>query len=130
MTGRRDRMRGIAFAIIILSAFLLAFVGGCKSDSGNPYGGGGGGGGTPGAHEVWIQGMAFDPGTKTVAVGTTITWTNKDAIAHTVTSNSGTPLSSGNIGSNGTYSYTFTVAGTYAYHCAIHPSMTGSITVQ
>jgi plastocyanin len=72
--------------------------------------------------------MAFNPSTITVAAGTTITWTNKDAIAHTVTSDNKL-FDSGSIGSNGTYSFTFATAGTFSYHCTVHPTMTASVTV-
>jgi plastocyanin len=82
----------------------------------------------PGPNEVFIQGMAFDPGTITVAANTTITWTNNDGVAHTVTSNTGL-FDSGTISANGTYSHMFATAGTYPYHCTIHPSMTASVIV-
>ncbi len=84
--------------------------------------------GTPGTNEVWIQGMAFNPSAITVTAGTTITWTNKDGFAHTVTSNTGL-FDSGTINSNGTYSHLFATAGTFPYHCTIHPSMTASVVV-
>jgi plastocyanin len=95
--------------------------------TGNGTGNNGGSGG-PGTNEVWIQGMAFNPSTITVAIGTTITWTNKDAVSHTVTSNSGA-FDSGIIGSNGTHSFTFNTAGTFSYYCAIHPTMTATVVV-
>jgi plastocyanin len=87
-------------------------------------------GGTPGPglNEVFIQGMAFTPATITVAANTTITWTNKDAIAHTVTSDTKL-FDSGSIGANGTYSHTFATAGTFSYHCTVHPTMTASVIV-
>jgi plastocyanin len=86
------------------------------------------GSGGPGANAVFIQGTAFSPATITVAAGTTITWTNKDSFNHTVTSNS--PLfDSGAMGNGGTFSYTFTAAGTYPYHCSLHLSMTGTVIV-
>jgi plastocyanin len=87
-----------------------------------------GGSGGPGLNEVFIQGMAFNPATITVAPGTTITWTNKDGVAHTVTSNTGL-FESGSFSANGTYSHLFGTPGTYLYHCTIHPSMTGTIVV-
>ena len=74
--------------------------------------GGTGGSGGPGLNEVFIQGMAFNPSTITVAAGTTITWTNKDGFAHTVTSDTNL-FNSGNIGSNGTFSFTFATAGSH-----------------
>jgi len=86
------------------------------------------GGAVPGANEVWIQNMTFDPSSITVTAGTTVTWTNKDAIGHTVTSDSGF-FDSGNIGTNGTYSYMFATEGTFNYHCKVHPAMIASVTV-
>lgn len=90
--------------------------------------GGTGGTGGPGTNQVFIQGMAFNPASITVTAGTTITWTNKDAVAHTVTSDSNA-FDSGTVKSGATFSFTFATAGTYAYHCAIHPSMVASVTV-
>ena len=89
---------------------------------------GGSGGTVPGANEVWIQNMTFNPSTISVTAGTTITWTNKDAIGHTVTSDAGL-FDSGVIATNGTYQYTFSTTGSYAYHCKIHPGMIASVTV-
>jgi plastocyanin len=87
-----------------------------------------GGTGGPGANQVFIQGMAFNPASITVTAGTTITWTNKDVIAHTVTSDSNV-FDSGSVKSGGTFSFTFSTAGTYSYHCTIHPSMVASVIV-
>ena len=81
------------------------------------------------AEMVTIQSMAFQPATVTVVEGTMITWTNKDGVAHTVTSNNGTSFNSGNISSQGTFSFTPTVAGSYAYHCSNHPTETGIVQV-
>ena len=83
----------------------------------------------PGANEVWIQGMAFTPASITVVAGTTIKWTNKDAVAHTVTSNTNL-FNSGSIANGGVFTFTFATAGTYDYYCAIHPSMTATVTAQ
>ena len=76
---------------------------------------------------VSIQGFAFAPSGLTVAAGDTVTWTNKDAASHTVTFNSGG--GSGTLVTGAMFSFVFTGPGTFAYHCAIHPSMTGSVTV-
>jgi plastocyanin len=83
----------------------------------------------PGPNEVFIQGMAFNPGTITVAVNTTVTWTNKDGTAHTVTSNTPGLFDSGSISVNGTYPHMFSTVGTFSYKCTIHPSMVGSVVV-
>jgi plastocyanin len=61
----------------------------------------------------------------------TLTWTNYDGVAHTVTDSALTPtFDSGNISQGTSYSLTLTIPGTYAYHCSIHPGMTGTIVVQ
>ena len=78
---------------------------------------------------VTIAGFAFDPSPMTVHVGDTVAWTNSDAVNHTATAddaswNTGT-LSQGET-SNG---ITFNTAGTFAYHCAIHSAMHGTIIV-
>ncbi len=77
---------------------------------------------------VTIKGFAFDPASITVKVGTSVTWTNEDGAPHTITSDKG-DWDSGRIAQGGTYTRTFDQAGTYAYHCAVHPSMTGTVVV-
>ncbi len=78
--------------------------------------------------------FGFNPATITIKVGTTVTWTNTTGAPHTVTSDDGTSFDS-NINTpisanGGTFSFTFTKAGTFAYHCQIHPSMKATIIVQ
>ncbi|MEX2228180.1 MAG: plastocyanin/azurin family copper-binding protein [Dehalococcoidia bacterium] len=65
----------------------------------------------------------------TVAVGSTLTWTNADGAPHTVTATEGS-FDSGSIVASGSFAHTFSVRGTFAYFCQIHPFMTGSVTVQ
>jgi plastocyanin len=77
---------------------------------------------------VAIAGNAFSPASVTVAVGGFVTWTNSDGISHTVTFDAGPNC--GTLGSGATQTAQFTVAGTYAYHCQIHPSMKGTVVVQ
>jgi amicyanin len=84
--------------------------------------------------DVEIKNFAFSPAGLTVKVGTTVTWTNNDQVAHTVTvdeANEADPdfADSGSINPGETYSYTFTQAGTYDYHCTPHPMMKASVTV-
>jgi len=80
------------------------------------------------ANTVNIQNMAFSPSTLNVKVGTTVTWVNKDSTAHDVVSDTGL-FNSGNLNNGQSYSYTFNQAGSFPYHCGIHPSMTGTIVV-
>jgi len=72
---------------------------------------------------------AYVPNPITVAVGTAVTWTNTDGIAHTVTSNTGV-FSSGTLGPGQSFSFTFPSAGTFQYHCSFHAGMVGSVVVQ
>lgn len=79
---------------------------------------------------VAIKNFAFSPATLKVKAGTTVTWTNQDTDAHTVTSaGSGGPLHSAALATHATFSYTFTKPGTYAYLCTIHPFMTATVEV-
>lgn len=129
LMGSKSRL--LIGGIVLLA--ILSISNSCNKASYNSMTGMSGTGGTggttgPGVNEVFIQGMAFNPSTITVAANTTITWTNKDAVTHTVTSNPAL-FDSGSIGKNGIYSYTFTTAGTYSYYCKVHPTMTASVTV-
>jgi plastocyanin len=81
------------------------------------------------AQSVTIQNFAFTPASITVTPGTTVTWTNKDNTAHTVTADSGNGPNSGQLQQGQTYSFTFQQAGTYAYHCTIHPEMKATVVV-
>jgi plastocyanin len=77
---------------------------------------------------VAIENFSYDPSTATVAVNGFITWTNNDGAAHTVTFDGGPNC--GNVrASGGVETVQFTVAGSYPYHCAIHPDMTGTVEV-
>src|SRR5260370_26933627 len=78
---------------------------------------------------VKISQLAFSPASVTVPVGGTVTWTNSDTVDHTVTSMGKGPLGSATLNTGGTYSSTFTTAGTYMYYCAIHPDMMGMVVV-
>ena len=90
----------------------------------------GGGSALAANQAVAISGFSFSPASITVSVGDTITWTDSDAQAHTATADDGS-FDTGTIGgSGGTGSATFATAGTFPYHCKIHPTMTGTVTVQ
>ncbi|MFI5186437.1 MAG: cupredoxin family copper-binding protein [Chitinophagales bacterium] len=78
---------------------------------------------------VSIANMAFTPATITVTPGTMVTWSNNDNMTHTVTADDNS-FDSGNIGAGSSFAKTFSIAGTYTYHCSIHPSMTGAVVVK
>jgi plastocyanin len=78
---------------------------------------------------ISIKNMAFSVSTLQIAAGTVVKWTNNDNIAHTVTANDGS-FDSGNIAPSGSFTKVFNTAGAFAYHCSIHPMMTGSVVVK
>lgn len=78
---------------------------------------------------VSIAGFAFSPASVTINPGESVTWTHNDGTTpHTVTSNTGA-FDSGSLTGGGTFQQTFSTPGTFAYHCAIHPSMQGTVVV-
>lgn len=77
---------------------------------------------------VSIHGFAFDPPQVTAKVGDVIAFSNGDTTAHTATLDDGS-CETGNIAPGTTAALVFTAPGTYPFHCAIHSSMKGTITV-
>ena len=84
---------------------------------------------TPAAAEIKIDNFVFGPRDLTVAVGTTVTWTNRDDIPHTVVSTDKL-FKSKVLDTDETFSFTFDKAGTFPYFCSIHPKMTGTVLVK
>jgi plastocyanin len=119
-------MRRSVFIGFLLAAFWLCVAAGC-----------GGGNFVPIAYaqqksatmEVKIDNFSFGPTTLTIAVGTTVNWTNRDDIPHTVVSSEGV-FKSKVLDTDEKFSYTFAKVGTYPYFCSIHPKMTGAVVVQ
>jgi plastocyanin len=107
---------------------------------------GGGGYGDPGtggtavcaATTFCARAAVFDPTTLTVATGTAVTWENSSGVLHHIVFD--TPAaaqgvgtgSAGDIGdiASGSEQRSFSTAGTYNFHCTIHPGMAGSLKVQ
>jgi plastocyanin len=77
---------------------------------------------------VAIKGFAFGSGDIQAKVGQIVTFTNNDSAPHTATLDDGS-CTTGTISSNGSDGLMFTVAGTYPFHCKIHSSMHGTVTV-
>ena len=82
-----------------------------------------------GPTRVVVDNFSFAPGTTTVPVGTTVTWTNHDDIPHNVVSPE-QKFKSPVLDTDETFSHTFDAAGTYKYYCSIHPRMTGQVVVR
>jgi plastocyanin len=78
---------------------------------------------------VKIDNFTFGPAALTVMVGTTITWTNRDDIPHTVVSTDKV-FKSKVLDTDEKFSFTFSTPGTFPYFCSIHPKMTGTVVVQ
>ena len=76
---------------------------------------------------ITIAEFAFG-GIQTVPAGATITVVNDDSVPHTFTADDGS-FDSGTIQPGDSFQITLDAAGTFAYHCNFHGSMTGSITV-
>lgn len=120
-TGR-DRRRALArtLGVALVAACVLAgglALAACASSS---------------ANEVVIRDLQFIPATLTVNKGTTVTWKNEDETAHTVSSDttgtggfSSKPLNPGD-----SFTHTFDSAGTFPYHCEIHPYLKGTVIVR
>jgi plastocyanin len=81
-----------------------------------------------GEAKVSIANFAFDPVTLSIKTGTTVTWTNNDTVAHNVLSDDGS-WGSSSLAKGATFTYTFTQAGTFPYHCGVHPTMKATIIV-
>src|SRR5580704_2949691 len=79
--------------------------------------------------EVKIDNFSFGPADVTVPVGTTVTWTNRDDIPHTVVSTDKV-FKSKVLDTDEKFSFTFSKAGSYPYFCSLHPKMTGKVVVQ
>ncbi len=154
-TGRRSRRQflGQTAALGVSTMALAALLDACGDSGGysagaQPTAAKGGApaaataGGTPGGtavpaaapqsaggNQVTIDNFTFTPAALTVPVGTEVTWTNHDDIPHTVASRD-KRFASPALDTDDHFTYRFTVPGTYAYVCAIHPVMTGRIIVQ
>ena len=79
--------------------------------------------------EVKIDNFSFEPTELRVPVGTSVTWTNRDDIPHTVVSTDKV-FKSKVLDTDEKFSYTFTQAGSFPYFCSIHPKMTGKVVVK
>jgi 3',5'-cyclic AMP phosphodiesterase CpdA len=83
---------------------------------------------TGGSNEIVIDNFRFDPPVRSVAVGATVTWINRDDVPHTVTNTDG-GFKSPALDTDGQFSRRFDEKGRYPYYCSIHPKMTGRIDV-
>ena len=137
-----DRMRPIArgIAALVTALALAACSGGAATTTQAPAGGTQ----PPAATTAASAPCTDSTGTTTVAVtvannqwqqpinakvGDVITWTNNDSVPHKVALDDGSCAMSDNIPGGGSKSLVFSAAGTFPFHCAVHPFMTGTITI-
>jgi plastocyanin len=133
--------------VAVMLAVAMSACGG-SSDVTTPSSGGQGSNPPPpaGTTKVTIQDFSYAPAAVTIKVGSTVQWTNKGPSAHTTVSDAGVwnsgvltspggndPYGGGG-SAGGSFSFTFTQAGTYTYHCSLHPpssfpGFTGTVTV-
>ena len=109
----------IGLAAVLLVGSVAGFANAVDDPAGGPV--------VPG--EVRIEAFSFGPEAVTVDAGGSVTWTNLDRTAHTVTQN-GELLDSPDLASGDTYEVTFDEPGTYEYFCKFHPAMRATITVE
>ena len=116
--------RSLLFATILAAAGLAA---GCGSSSTSP---------TTTTSDVKIQmlgdrgNQSYSPNPTTMKVGKTVAWHNGDSTAHTSTQDAG-KFDTGSVAAGSdSPAVTMSTAGTFTYHCTIHPGMVGTITVQ
>jgi plastocyanin len=141
-------MRPFARSLAVLSAtLLLAACGGGGGSTTAPTTGGGGGATTPpaatqataggtcapttgsGTVTASIENRTFSPATITAKVGEVISWTNGDSVPHGVALDADDTKCTASISGGGTGGTSFSAAGTYPFHCFVHPSMKGTITI-
>jgi plastocyanin len=118
------RLLGVLFAFgLVLAACSSDDSGDEASDSA------GDDGGSECDGDICLSGTQYVPSDLTVAVGDTVTWASVDSPDHTVTADDDS-FDSGTLSNGDTFEETFDEAGEFAYHCEIHSSMTGTITVE
>ena len=81
-----------------------------------------------GGHDINIDNFSFSPAGARVPIGTTVTWTNRDDIPHTVVHTERT-FKSSPLDTDDKFSHRFDAAGTFKYFCSLHPKMTGQVEV-
>jgi plastocyanin len=120
---RIHAIRGILFRLLLVTALAVLSGGAIAGFGAAPAG--------AATVALSVHDFAFSPTPLTVPLGTTVTVTNTGASTHTWSSDPGDAQqwNSGDVAPGTSFSVTFTHAGTFTYHCNIHPFMTGTIVV-
>lgn len=116
MRAARRAVQGAALALSVLLGLLFVVPGGRAAAA---------------TYRVTMSGYAYSPATLTIPAGSTVTWTNQDTAPHDVTTTSApAAFRSPMLDKGGSWSFTFTTPGTYAYYCTVHPNMTARVVVR
>jgi len=125
-------MRSVFFSLCVVA--FAAGMSSCKSSSSPAAPTPSNGGGTQAQKTITIPASDiygatnYSPRTVTVQVGGSVVWSNRDGEKHTTVSDTG--LWTSDIAPGADFTRTFPTAGTFNFHCSLHPNMTGTITVQ
>lgn len=114
------RSRFLPPVFLSLAALLLNFLSTASARAGDEH---------PAKVAVSIENYAFQPDPITITSGSSVIWTNRDEVAHTVVSNDKL-FSSPELEMNQHYEFTFRKSGTFAYSCSLHPEMKGKVIVK
>ena len=125
-------MRSRIYTLFSTAAVAALLATGCNDGNSGPSAAAapsaGGSSGTSSA--ITISNFKFSPGTLRVQHGADIKVANDDSTAHTVTADDGHSFGSGNVDSGASATIQAPAAGSYSYHCTIHPFMKGKLVVQ
>jgi plastocyanin len=119
-----------AALLLVMAALVLAGCGGGGDADSTPSGSPSSPASSSEAQAVTISDYTYGPAQLTVPAGTTVEFTNKDSTPHTATSKQSGAFETGSIDTDKTAKVTLEDPGTYAYYCAFHPFMKGTITVE
>lgn len=124
-------LRHLTGSLVVLAAVAgpIAGCGGSDSSSNAAPSGGSGQQAKSSGSSVTISNFKFAPPSLTVSPGTKVTIANDDSTAHTATAN-GKSFDTGDIDPGSSATITVSKAGSYAYHCSIHPFMHGTLVVK
>ena len=127
----RSRSMKIALGgVAVFGLLMAAACGGGSSSPAAPTAPAGGGGNSSADSTVAIAGFSYNPNPVSVKVGQSVAWHNSDGVSHTATSDSGA-FDSGVVGpGSNSAPITMSSAGTFTYHCQIHPNMVATLNVQ
>jgi plastocyanin len=122
--------KGFAVLPLVIAALLLPGCGGGSDSTSSESSTGAASAPSSSAPAVTIVDYTFEPAQLTVPAGTTVEFTNEDSTPHTATSKQSGAFETGSIDTGKSAKVTLEEPGTYAYYCAFHPFMKGTITVE